>query len=135
MRRGHSAHNDGDLIKLTLDNPYEGLVIVNTKGIITYFSKSNEKIFNKKREEAVGKHVTEVIPNTRLHIVAKTGKAEIGEVMLVGNEEKIVGRFPLKKNGKIIGAVGKVIFYAPDKFIRMAAKVAQLQEEIELYQR
>ncbi len=132
MKRGF---NSRELIRLTLDNPYEGLVIVNTEGIITFFSKSNEKIFNTKREEALGRHVTEVIPNTRLHIVAKTGRAEIGEVMNVGGIEKIVGRFPLKKNGKIVGAVGKVIFYTPDKFIKMAAKVTKLQQRIELFQR
>ena len=126
---------NNELIRLTIDNPYEGLTIVDANGIIRCFSRSNEKVFNVSREDAVGKHVTEVIPNTRLHIVARTGKAEIGDPMLIGDEKKIVGRFPIKKNGKVIGAVGKVIFFQTKKFIEMASKVSQLQEEIKLYQK
>ena len=123
------------LIRLALDNPYEGLVIVDGKGIIRCFSKSNEKVFNISSDEAIGKPVTEVIPDTRLHIVARTGKAEIGDTMLIGGEKKVVGRFPLKKDGKTIGAAGKVIFYHTRKFLEMAAKVSQLQEKIDMYQR
>ncbi|MBW1781517.1 MAG: sigma 54-interacting transcriptional regulator [Deltaproteobacteria bacterium] len=126
---------DRQLIGLAMDNPYEGLVVVDHAGIIRYFSKSNEKVFNIKREEAIGKHVTKVIPNTGLHRVIKTGKAEIGDTMLIGGERKIVGRFPIKKNGLTIGAAGKVIFFQTKKFIDMASKVAKLQEEIALYQR
>jgi transcriptional regulator with PAS, ATPase and Fis domain len=123
------------LVQLTVDSPYEGLVIVDEAGIIRFFSKSNEKVFNHTIKQAVGKHVTRVIPNTRLHIIARNGKAEIGNTMLIGGEKKIVGRFPIKRNGKTIGAAGKVIFFQTKKFIEMASKVAQLQEEIELYQR
>lgn len=123
------------LVQLTIDSPYEGLVIVDSKGIIKFFSKSNEKIFKHTIEEAVGKHVTKVIPNTRLHMVAKTGRAEIGNTMIIGGEKKIVGRFPIKRNGKTIGAAGKVIFFQTKKFIEMASRVVQLQEEVELYQR
>lgn len=135
MNRKAQNFMDNELVRLTIDNPYEGLVIVDVNGIIKCFSKSNEKVFNVSREEAVGKHVTKVIPNTRLHIVARNGKAEIGDPMLIGSEKKIVGRFPIKKNGRIIGAVGKVIFFQTKKFVEMASKVSQLQEEIELYQR
>jgi PAS domain S-box-containing protein len=126
---------DNELIRLTFDNPYEGIVIVDSAGIIRYFSKSNEKVFNTSREDAVGRHVTKVIPNTGLHRVARTGRAEIGNTMLIGGEKKIVGRFPIKKNGRTIGAAGKVIFFQTKKFVDMASKVAQLKEEIELYQR
>ena len=123
------------MIKLTLDNPYEGLVVTDGNGIIKYFSKSNEKVFNISKGKAIGKHVTEVIPNTRLHIVARTGKAEIGDTMIIGGEKKVVGRFPVKKDGQTIGAAGKVLFYHTTKFLEMAAKVSQLREEIEMYQR
>jgi len=135
MRANGQNYMNNELIRLTIDNPYEGLVIVDVNGIIICFSKSNEKVFKISMEEAVGKHVSKVIPNTRLHIVARTGKAEIGDPMLIGSEKKIVGRFPIKKNGKTIGAVGKVIFFQTKKFVEMASKVSQLQEEIELYQK
>jgi len=83
MRAKGQNFMDNELVRLTIDNPYEGLVIVDVNGIIKCFSKSNEKVFNVSREEAVGKHVTKVIHNTRLHIDAMNGKAEIGDAMLL----------------------------------------------------
>jgi len=133
--RDQISVEDNELLSLALNNPYEGLVITDRNGIIKYFSKSNEKIFNISTEKAFGKHVTEVIPNTRLHIVAKTGRAEIGDTMIIGGEKKVVGRFPVKKDGVTLGAAGKVLFYHTTKFLEMAAKVSQLREEIQMYQR
>ncbi len=136
MKKKSQISKEGnDLVQAALDNPYEGLVIIDGNGIIKYFSKNNEKVFNISREEALGKHVTEVIPNTRLHIVAKTGRAEIGDTMMIGGEKKVVGRFPVKSDGITIGAAGKVLFYQMTKFLEMAAKVSQLQEQIQLYER
>ena len=133
--KGQISMEDNELLWLAVNNPYEGLVITDRNGIIKYFSKSNEKIFNISIEKAIGKHVTEVIPNTRLHIVARTGRAEIGDTMTIGGEKKVVGRFPVKKDGQTIGAAGKVLFYHTTKFLEIAAKVSQLREEIQMYQR
>ena len=86
MSRDSCSWFNNELIRLTIDNPYEGLVIVDDNGIIKFFSKSNERVFNVRMEDALGRPVTQVIPNTRLHIVAKTGKAEIGDTMLIQHE-------------------------------------------------
>ena len=49
-----------------LDNVYKGVVCIDTEGRITFLSRSNEKFYNLKPGEAIGKHVTEVIKNSPL---------------------------------------------------------------------
>jgi len=122
-----------ELIQALLDSPYEGLVVVDRNGILRYFAKSSEDIFHIKQEEAIGKYVTEVIKDSRLHIVAKTGKAEFGGVIKVGNMERVVARFPLMKDGKVIGAAGKSILYSPQKLERLYLKIKALERKVESY--
>ena len=57
-----------------------------------------------------GKHVTEVIENTKLHDIVKTGKTQIGEIQIIKGQQVIASRLPIIKDNKIIGAIGKVIF-------------------------
>lgn len=93
-----------------LDNRYEGITIIDKKGLIIYISQSTERYFGLKRGEGIDKHVNEVFPGSELHRVAITGKAEIGIRVKVRGQEKIVSRIPISHNKKIIGAVSKVMF-------------------------
>lgn len=122
-----------ELIQALLDSPYEGLIIVDRNGIIRYFSKSSEEVFGIRQEEAIGKHVKEVVKFSKLHIVAKTGKAQFGDVVKVGGFERVVARFPLIKDGKVIGAAGKSILYSPQKLESLYLKIKTLERKIELY--
>ncbi len=122
-----------ELIQALLDSPYEGLLLVDRNGIVKYFSKSSEEVFDMRQEDAVGRHVSEIVKDTRLPVVAKTGKAEFGDVVKVGNVERVVARFPLIKDGKIIGAVGKSILYSPQKLERLYLKIKALEKKVESY--
>lgn len=124
---------EDELIQALLDSPYEGLLVVDLNGIIRYFSKSSEQVFGIRQEEAMGKYVTDVVEISRLHIVAKTGKAEFGDVVKVGDFERVVARFPLMKNGKVIGAAGKSILYSPQKLEKLYLKIKALERKVESY--
>ncbi len=39
-------------------------------------------------KKALGKHITEVIENTRMHIVAQTGKAELCDMQKIGQAQR-----------------------------------------------
>jgi len=122
-----------ELIQALLDSPYEGLLVVDRNGIVRYFSKSSEEVFGIPQNKALGKHVTEIFKNSRLHIVAKTGKAEFGDVVKVKDFERVVARFPLMKDGKVIGAAGKSILYSPQKLERLYLKIKALERKVESY--
>jgi PAS domain S-box-containing protein len=121
------------ILETILDNAYDGIVVVDANGIITMFNKAYAEFLKIPREKAVGKHVTQVIENTRMHIVAQTGKAEIGDVQRIHGNDMVCMRLPIEKDGKIFGAVGKVMFKDIKELTALAHKVSKLQTELEYY--
>ena len=99
-----------EALEILIDSTYEGIIIVDEKGYITKFNKTYQEFLNLDPDKVIGKHVTDVIENTRMHIVVKTGKIERGHVQRIQGHDMIASRFPIRKDGKIIGAVGKVLF-------------------------
>jgi len=93
-----------------IDSAVEGTVIVDANGIVVFLNRAYEDLLGIKKEEAVGKHVSEVIENSRMHIVVKTGIPEIGEVQQIKGKNAVVQRIPILKNGRVVAGVGKVIF-------------------------
>ena len=103
------------LLEALLENPYEGLIVVDADGIVRFMSASNEGVYPVPVEEAVGRHISEVSPRTHLPRILETGKAEIGRSMILQRKNRIIARIPLVKDGKVIGAAGKVLLSSPKK--------------------
>ncbi|MBW8381629.1 MAG: PAS domain S-box protein, partial [Youngiibacter sp.] len=87
---------------------YEGYVLVDKEGRIVKINY--EKLLGIKEEDAVGKDVRDVLENTRMHIVVKTGEKELRDVQRLQGHDMITNRIPIIKHGKVIGAVGTVLF-------------------------
>jgi len=124
-----------EILKFVFLNPYEGMNVVDTEGIIRYMSPTHEKFLGIEHGKAIGAHVKDIIENTRLHIVAKTGKAEIGKSQEMMGQERIVARIPIRKNGKVVGAVGKVMFKDLYQLRDMTRKLESLLTEVDYYKR
>jgi hypothetical protein len=43
-------------------------------------------------------------------------------------------RFPIKKDGKIVGAIGKIMFQDVDEFKRIANKIISMESKLKYYQ-
>lgn len=120
-----------DILNTIIENAYEWLVIINEDGIITMMSKGYKEFLGDLTPE--GKHVSEVIDNTKLPHVVKTGKSEIGEIQIIRGQQVIASRLPIFKNGKIIGAIGKVIFKDITDFYDMSKNIRMMEKEIKYY--
>lgn len=97
-----------DVMKDILDHEYQGMVLVDAEGNILKFNY--EKLMGIKEKDVIGKHVDEVIDNTRMHIVIKTGKKEMNDIQKIQGKDMIANRIPIMKDGKVIGAIGSVVF-------------------------
>ncbi|WP_055669054.1 sigma-54 interaction domain-containing protein [Desnuesiella massiliensis] len=116
-----------------LESIYEGVITVDKKGLVTYISKPYANFLGVDEEKSVGKHVTEVIENTRMHIVAETGLEEICDIQKVKDGYMIASRYPIKEQGKVVGAVGKVIFRNLGEFDILYKKINNMEKTLELY--
>jgi PAS domain S-box-containing protein len=117
-----------------LDRVHFGSVLVDEHGIITFLSQPYADFLGVERDEAIGKHVTEVIENTRMHIVVETGETEIGRQRIRG-QDLVVQRIPLRDDaGRIIGAFGQVMFEVGE-LRELVYRLRILESKVEYYER
>jgi PAS domain S-box-containing protein len=125
-----------DILRHLLTSPYEALTVVDRNGFLRFISPVHERFFGLGRGEAAGKHVTDVIENTRLHEVARTGKAEIGQIQQMRGTTRVVTRMPvLDAEGNVVAAIGQVMFKGPEQLQTLSGELARLRSEVSEYQR
>ncbi|MBI4587741.1 MAG: sigma 54-interacting transcriptional regulator [Candidatus Rokubacteria bacterium] len=117
-----------------LDRVYFGSVVVDDTGIITFLSQPYADFLGIRREEAIGRHVTDVIENTRMHIVVKTGEVEIGKQRIRG-QDLVVQRVPIRdESGRIVGAFGQVMFEVQE-LQDLVSRLKILESKVAYYER
>lgn len=121
------------ILRTILENAYDGIVVVDEKGKITMMNNSYAKFLNINVKDVIGKHVTEVIENTRLHIILKTGEAEIGDIQKIGPHKIVAMRIPIKENGRVVGAIGKIMFRDVQEVKSLAKRLSVMQKELDYY--
>jgi transcriptional regulator with PAS, ATPase and Fis domain len=114
-----------EAIRFFLTNRFENLVIINEKGEIEFMDRLTEKFFNLPRGGAKGKNILEVIPYSELQEVISTGIPHVGKILKVKERYLLNSRFPLYRNGKIIGAFGKVILSSFEELERVKKEADQ----------
>lgn len=112
----------------------ERVVIVDRDGIILYINKGYCEFIGTTVEKALGRNVQDVIANSRMHIVAKTGEKELAALQPINGSEMIANRFPLFENGEVVGALGTVMFRSPEEWRMYKSKIQHLVEELKYYQ-
>lgn len=107
-------------------------LITDQNGNILYIHNNYSEILGVKPEEAIGKYCCDIIPNSRMHIVAKSGKSELGVAFRMKNGEySVVNRLPIRRNGKVVGVVCFVLFSTIAMTTAQSVKVINyLRDEI-----
>jgi len=124
-----------DLLDLLLSSPFEAMTVVDRRKRLVYLSPVHERFLGLKHGEGIGRPVREVIENTRIDRVVDTGRPEIGEIQKMKGIERVVSRIPIKRDGEVIGAYGRVMFGGPDRLESMIRRVNMLEREVEFYRR
>lgn len=109
----------------TLAHAYEGIVVVDTDGIIIEFNEAYSRFTGVPRERAIGSHVTEIIENTHMHVVIRTGIAERNQQQIINGQEMTVHRIPLIHEGIVVGGIGFLMFEEITKIYRVYDQMHQ----------
>ena len=81
------------------------------------------------------KHTTDVIENSRMHIVAKTGIPEINHPHQIMGRNQIVQRIPISIDGKLSAVFGQVMFEDIKDVQILADKLNILESKVQLYEK
>lgn len=122
-----------DIIETIIENAFEWLVVVDKYGKIIYINKNYCDFLEVVREEVIGKHVAHVIENSRMHIVAETGKEEIADLQYIKGNYMIANRIPIYSNGEVIGALGTVFFRDTQAWMKMNSHVKSMLSKMQNY--
>jgi len=113
-----------------VENMEIGVIICDTDGKIIYINNTYARFLDIDIPSSMGKHATEVITNSRLHIVAKTGIAEVNYPHKYKDTGFLVHRIPLRERGCIIAVVGMVLFDSATTATQLAEKLDRLESKI-----
>ena len=93
-----------------LDNPFEGILAIDDAGVITYANGFFLNILQVSAQDLLGRKVWEALPGCRLYDTVLQGHSQWGENLKISGRDFLIMRFPVKQDGRIVGAVVKTIF-------------------------
>ncbi|PID02516.1 sigma-54-dependent Fis family transcriptional regulator [Sporosarcina sp. P2] len=116
-----------DILTVILEKAFEGIAVVDEKGMIIEFNNAYSKFTGVPRSKAIGRHVTDIIENTNLHETVQKGMPERGVLQNIQGQDMVVHRIPVWKNGKVVAAIGMLIFEGVSDIYRIYERL-QLQK-------
>ncbi|HEY0848114.1 MAG TPA: PAS domain-containing protein, partial [Noviherbaspirillum sp.] len=111
------------------DDSCEGTMAVDDQGRIAWINDKYVAFLGlKSPDDALGKAVEEVIPNSRMREVVQTGKPILLDIMMIRDQPLVVMRIPLKdESGRVIGALGFALYDRLQRLKPLVSKFAELQ--------
>ncbi|MET0959428.1 MAG: sigma 54-interacting transcriptional regulator [Psychrobacillus psychrotolerans] len=114
--------------ELIFNSIEEGMIGIDDQGIVNLFNKSAEKMTHISVDNAIGKHVHEVISLSELPRVFDSGRIELNKELILESGTKIVtSRYPMiDEAGKQVGAIA--VFKDISEVVRLAEEITNLTE-------
>lgn len=114
------------------------VLLVGSDEHIIFMNKAYGEFLGVDPEKIIGKHICEVIENSRVPLVLKTQKAEYAHrhkysQRKVKGKEIIVHRIPIVENGKSIGVFGLLMFTSIEDLMALAEKNQKIDDELDFY--
>ena len=122
-----------EILNGILENPYIGIILVDTEGNINKVNKTYLEILGLQEADVMNKHVLEITPHSRLPEVLRTKEVHLADHWPVNNHDTIVFRMPLYKDGKLIGAMGQSLVLDAAGVRILSKKLKELEGELAVY--
>ncbi len=123
-----------ELYELIFDSIHNGAIVTDASGYVTHFNKPYGRFLDLDPAEQIGKHCTQVLDNTRMHIVARTGRPEINRSHKLLGQNMVVQRIPIFKDGKVVAVFGQVMFKDVRDVQKLARELSLLESKVRLYE-
>ncbi len=123
------------LYEAVLHNILNGVLITDPEGYVIFFSETYGTFLNMNPTEQIGGHCTNVIENSRMHIVAQTGIPEINHAHRIMGQDMVVQRIPIWIDGKLVAVFGQVMFEDIKDVQTLASKLNFLESKVKLYEK
>jgi PAS domain S-box-containing protein len=123
-----------EMYRLIFESIFNGAMVTDADGFITHFNKPYGQFLGLDPASQIGRYCTEAVENSRMHIVAQTGKAEINHSQLIKGQKMVVQRIPITKDGRVIAVFGQVMFKDVKDVGKLARELSLLESKVKLYE-
>ncbi len=118
---------NNELFEKIINSLFEGIIVIDSQEKISFINEEALRILGLKRNDTEDRPVVATIPNTRLHIVLRSGISEINRIQYLHNKTIVTSRFPLlDSEGKVFAAMA--VFRDMTNVERMAEEVINHKE-------
>jgi transcriptional regulator with PAS, ATPase and Fis domain len=125
-----------EFLGLVLDNVYSGIIVCDLNCRIIFMNQVYADLLKADRKQAVGKHIKEYFPHSRLPEVLTSGTPQLGQkCSLKTDAVLLVNRIPLQSEGKTVGIIMQTIFRDYKDFTDLVAKLNFLEREVKFQKR
>jgi transcriptional regulator with PAS, ATPase and Fis domain len=129
------AQNQLELFQHIFDSIHNGAMVTDAAGMVTHLNRPYARFLGVDVNKSIGRHCTEVVENTRMHIVARTGRPEINQIQNIRGQNILVHRIPIKKEHAVIAVLGLVMFQDVGDVVKLAKKLRHLESQVKRYKK
>ena len=130
-----SMEDQLELFQLIFDNIPSGAMVTDTDGIVTHLNRPYAEFLGIDIAKSIGRHCTEVVENSRMHVVGRTGIAEINQIQMIRGQNIVVHRIPMKRDDRVIAVFGLVMFQDMSEVVKLARKLHSLESKVKSYEK
>lgn len=130
----------GELLEQALTSLPTGLFICDKHGVVRFLNEAYAHYLHIRPEEAIGRHITELIPDSGIPAVIASGKPELGVWRQFHHDDTdttlLVNRIPLRDyKGAIMGALSMTLCDTPEQLKGLLRHVEALDRQVSSYAR
>nr|WP_309101021.1 sigma-54-dependent Fis family transcriptional regulator [Fredinandcohnia onubensis] len=116
------------MVDLILDSTHDGMIVINIDSQVILLNNSASRMIGVTKEEAIGKHIYECIPDSRLPDILTTRAIEVNQEFVLKNGRKIITtRIPMvNEAGMLLGAFA--VFKDITEVVNLAEEITNLKE-------
>ena len=103
------------MMETIIEQGNDGVVLVDEQGKIAFVNQNIPELFSCSKEDLSGKPVDQSLPRLNLMETMKTGKSDVSGWFEANGIMYFVHRLPVFKDGKVAGAIGKVVYRQLDQ--------------------
>ena len=128
-----SVKNIKQILDTAIDHAYDGIIMINEKGNITMVNPPFLEFFSLEKNDLLHKSVDQLLPHLYLSRVLHTEQAEISDFMEMSGIRYIINRIPIIHDGKMIGAIGKIMFRQLNQVSELFKKIEKAEHKAAYY--
>lgn len=121
------------ILEAILQNIYEGIIVVDKDGKVLMFNGAYADFLNVRPDDALGKPITDIIKDSRMTDVMRSGVSDIGSVQRIGTHNAVVKNLPIKIDDEVVAGVSNIWFRDLKDVELLYNRLSSLEDELAYY--